>query len=136
MAEGAITGGCACGTIRYEAAGPPLWTALCHCESCRRACSAPVVAWMGFAAGSVRWRGKRRFRQSSEIGRRGFCPDCGSQLSFEGRCWPGEIHLTAVSRDHPDAFVADLHCHYDERLPCLHLDDALPKYPGSAGDPL
>jgi len=127
-----ITGRCLCGAIRFEAATAPKWTALCHCESCRRACSAPVVAWMGFEVGSVHWTGERTFYRSSEIARRGFCSACGTQMSFESTRWPGEIHLYAVSRDDPGAYQPDLHCHYDERLSWLHIEDAHPKFSASA----
>lgn len=127
-----ITGRCLCGAIRYEAPPKPLWTALCHCESCRRAASAPVVAWMGFCAEAVRWEGERRFHNSSKVATRGFCPTCGSQMSIESTRWPGEIHLYAVSRDDPDAYEPQLHCHYDERLAWLHIDDTLPRHGATA----
>ena len=61
MADNGLKGRCLCGAITYRTDGPPKWTALCHCASCRRACSAPVVAWMGFEAGQVHWSGARRF---------------------------------------------------------------------------
>ncbi len=127
-----IRGRCLCGAVRYEAPRDPLWTALCHCESCRRAASAPVVAWMGFGVDSVRWDGDRAFYKSSEIARRGFCPTCGSQMSFESARWPGEIHLYAASLDEPEAYSPQLHCHHDERLMWLHIDDTLPRHAGSA----
>ncbi len=130
MAE--ISGRCLCGQVRYATTTSPLWTALCHCESCRRACSAPVVAWMGFAPADVQWHGTRKFYQSSKIGTRGFCPECGSQMSFESTRWPGEIHLYAVSMDDPECYVPQLQCHHDERLGWLHLADDLPTFPASA----
>ncbi|MBV7396732.1 GFA family protein [Mameliella sediminis] len=130
MAE--ITGRCLCGHIRYRAATAPVWTALCHCDSCRRACSAPVVAWMGFATGDVTWTGTCKFYQSSRIATRGFCPECGTQMSFESTRWPGEIHLYGVSRDDPQAYAPDLHCHHAERLDWLTLTDDLRKCEGSA----
>ncbi len=127
-----ISGRCLCGAVRYHTDGPPDWTALCHCESCRRACSAPVVAWMGFQAGSVTWVGARSFYRSSPIATRGFCSTCGTQMSFESTRWPGEIHLYAVSSDTPETYTPDLHCHYGERLAWLHISDTLEKHPGTA----
>ncbi|MEO0989816.1 MAG: GFA family protein [Pseudomonadota bacterium] len=131
MAE-PVTGRCLCGAVTYRTEGPPKWAVMCHCESCRRACSAPLVAWMSFAAGTVKWTGERRFYQSSEIGKRSFCPSCGTQLSFETTRWPGEIHLYAVSRDDPQNYSPDLHCHYAERLKWLNVADTLDKHPGTA----
>ena len=132
MAEVWQAGGCLCGAVRYILSAPPKWTALCHCESCRRAASAPVVAWMGFAPEQVVWTGDRSHYNSSDIATRSFCPTCGSQMSFESSQWPGEIHLYGVSLDDPEAFVPELHCHTAEHLGWLHLADDLPRYPRSA----
>jgi hypothetical protein len=132
MADATLTGRCLCGRVRYSVSTPPLWTALCHCESCRRACSAPVVAWMGFAPNDVQWTGERQFYNSSAIARRGFCPDCGTQMSFESTRWPGEVHLLAASLDDPGNYAPQLHCHFAERLAWLHLSDDLPRHEGSA----
>ena len=30
-----LMGGCMCGTVRYEIAGEPMFSALCHCDRCR-----------------------------------------------------------------------------------------------------
>lgn len=127
-----ISGRCLCGNIRYLARAEPKWTALCHCESCRRATSAPVVAWMGFAPDQVTWQGARTFFRSSEIATRGFCPTCGTQMSFESTRWPDEIHLYGVSRDDPEKYKPDLHCHYQEHLDWLNIQDSLPRHQASA----
>ena len=127
-----ITGRCLCGAIRYRADAPPLWTTMCHCDSCRRACSAPIVAWMGFATESVSWTGKRAFYASSPQATRGFCPTCGTQMSFESTHWPGEIHLFAVSSDQPERYTPQSHCHFAERLEWLGINDDLPKWPATA----
>lgn len=126
------SGGCLCGALRYRLAVPPKWTALCHCKSCRRSASAPLVAWMGFAPDQVDWTGQRSFYRSSAKAIRGFCPTCGSQISFESTAWPGEVHLYAASLDDPTVYVPQLHCHTAETLPWLHLGDSLPRFPGTA----
>ena len=127
-------GGCLCGATRYELAAPPKWTALCHCESCRRAASAPLVAWMGFTPEQVTWTGTRATHASSAHALRSFCPTCGSPMSFESTRWPGEIHLYAASLDDPEAYIPELHCYTDEHLSWLALDDGLPRFPQSADD--
>lgn len=131
MAEG-VSGRCLCGAVRYTTRTAPVWTALCHCESCRRACSAPVVAWMGFAMADVDWTGSLSSYQSSDVATRRFCPRCGTQMSFESTVWPGDIHLYGVSRDDPENYVPGLHCHRAERLDWLHIQDDLPTFERSA----
>lgn len=126
-----LSGRCLCGGVRWTAAAP-LWTALCHCESCRRAASAPVVAWIGFRKDAVSWTGARRIFRSSPGVERSFCPTCGTPLSFESTRWPGELHLYAASMDDPSAYRPQLHCHHAERLAWLHIADDLPKFDGSA----
>ena len=39
-----ITGGCACGAIRYEASAEPLLMFNCHCEDCRHASGGAFVS--------------------------------------------------------------------------------------------
>lgn len=126
------SGRCLCGAVRYVLSVPPKWTALCHCDSCRRATSAPVVGWMGFPTDSVTWDGPRTTYKSSAHARRSFCPTCGSQMSFESTRWPGELHLYAVSLDDPTLYVPQLHCYTDEHLGWLEISDDLPRHPGSA----
>lgn len=126
------TGGCLCGAVRYRVATEPKWTALCHCESCRRAASAPVVGWMGFETDQVSWSGERQFYNSSDIARRSFCPHCGSPMSFESTRWPGEVHLYAASLDAPETFVPQLHCHRAEHLPWLTVSDNIKSFDGTA----
>lgn len=125
-------GGCLCGAVRYRLRRPPVWTALCHCESCRRAASAPVVAWMGFEAADVIWSGDRQFYKSSDIATRSFCPTCGAQLSFQSINWPGEIHLYAATLDNPEQYRPQLHCHHAEHLEWLTVADDLPHFAGTA----
>lgn len=50
MNEAEYHGGCLCGALRYLAAGTARDVCYCHCETCRRASGAPVVAWATFPA--------------------------------------------------------------------------------------
>ena len=135
MTEMWATGRCLCGAVRYSAEMRPKWTALCHCESCRRSAAAPLVAWMGFETHQVHWTGDRSFFRSSAKAKRGFCGGCGTQMSFESTKWPGELHLYAVSLDDPTRYEPQLHCHVREQLPWLHIGDDLPRFEATAEVP-
>ena len=131
-----ITGGCLCGAVRYEANGETVYNLYCHCESCRRATGAPVVAYLMYKEGQVRFiRGERKVYNSSPGVRRTFCGGCGTPLTWEG-VWGGlrviELHISTL--DDPDAFVPDRHVFHGERISWFDAADQLPRYQGSSTD--
>jgi len=77
------TGGCLCGSIRFEADAPAGYPHTCSCEMCRRHSGGITVAWVVFPKGAVRWTGEggepALFR-SSDFSARAFCPTCGSTI--------------------------------------------------------
>ena len=130
---GELSGRCLCGDVRWSSPGPVLWAGFCHCDSCRRATSAPVTAFFGVPRETLTWAGRTQMKATSGGRvRRIFCPACGSQMSYQADHWPGEAHLYAASLDDPAAFVPEAHYHYAERLPWLRIDDDLPKFAASA----
>ena len=40
-----FTGGCACGTIRYEWSAEPVLAGNCHCRDCQRATGGTCAPW-------------------------------------------------------------------------------------------
>lgn len=105
-----LEGGCLCGAIRYRAEGAPFHRTNCHCSICRRASAAPFVAWFSVLRAGFRWLGAEpAYYQSSPEGRRGFCPRCGTPLSFSHRDLPDEIDLTTCSLDDPEALPPEDH---------------------------
>ncbi len=122
-------GRCLCGAVQFVARGAPRWVAHCHCDSCRRATSAPLATYAGFATEDVIWSGQARTRFSSSPGvERSFCARCGSPLSFAGERWPGEIHLFVASFENPASVSPEVHVHVGEQLSWLHLGDGLPRF--------
>lgn len=128
--EPKVTGGCMCGVVRYEAEGPPLCVGHCHCVSCRRHTGAPIVTFVAFKAGKVRFtQGDRSIYNSSPDVGRGFCGQCGTPLTWEGN-YRGhmiiEFHISTL--DDPDAYVPDRHWHFGERISWFDVSDDLPRY--------
>jgi len=122
-------GHCLCGAVRFVASGDPRWVAHCHCESCRRATSAALATYAGFATGKVRWSGETRTLFESSPGVvRSFCARCGSPMSFAGERWPDEVHLFVASFAEPHRLAPTVHVHVQEQLPWLHLADGLPRF--------
>lgn len=125
-----LGGGCLCGHVRYEIAGAPIWQGHCHCRRCQRNSGSAFMSFAVFAEGDVAWLGARPtpYRSSAEINR-GFCPRCGSVVSFE-RPALGRIAVTAGSLDEPDLLAPSEHIFVDEMCAWLRLDDGLPRHGG------
>ncbi len=129
-----LSGRCLCGAVTWQTPARPIWAGHCHCESCRRACSAPFTSFLGVPRDSVNWSGRVAVNASSHGARRGYCPSCGAQLYYQGARWPAETHLHAATLDDPSLFRPEAHFHYAERAPWLGIDDNLPKYAGTDDD--
>jgi len=130
-----VSGHCLCGQVTWRAPGPVAWTAICHCESCRRATSAPFVPWLGVADRGLDWAGPVAVHRTSAGVDRGFCDRCGTPLFYRNPVrWPGETHICALTRDDPAAFVPELHVYYDERLAWVEMRDGVPKCLGAPDD--
>lgn len=122
-------GGCLCGAVRWRARGAPKNVNHCHCEMCRRASGAPVVTWATFATADVTFPHKApTWRQSSAIAQRGFCPACGSALTWQHLEHADSIDLTVGSCDRPEALAPREHLWTDSAISWLHLQDNLPRH--------
>lgn len=129
MPETTLSGGCQCGNVRYTLSGAPVMTALCHCSMCRRANAAPAVAWAMYSDEQLTFTNEKPAEyQSSTEGRRGFCPRCGTQISFVADYIPGLIDVTIGSLDDPNALAPEFHYWYSRHLDWLAVADSLPKH--------
>lgn len=122
-----LTGGCLCGRIRFETSGMPRHTSYCHCGMCRRSTGGPFAVYADFPRQAVRFiKGSPKVFASSRVAERGFCPDCGTPLSF--RYLDSErLSLTVGSFDQPACILPDAHDGIEGRLPWVSIDDALPQ---------
>jgi hypothetical protein len=126
-----LEGGCHCGRVRYQANGRPYNRSICHCSICRRTTGAPMVAWFSVKQTDFAIvRGGLTLYRSSTIGTRGFCPTCGTQITFQDERLPGEIDITTASLDDPAAVPPEYHIFTSSKLDWVKLDDGLPLYEG------
>ncbi|GLS43418.1 GFA family protein [Methylobacterium brachythecii] len=103
-----ITGGCLCGSLRYEAEGEPQFAGICCCADCRKASGSGFIPFMGFASEALRFSGAAaQFRSPCFRGGealRNFCPSCGG-LVFGGEAGKDTSHtIYAGSLDDPSLF--------------------------------
>ena len=127
-----IEGGCYCGLVRYVATSRPMASMVCHCRSCRRVASAPMVPWLTFKRDGFRFEsGVPASFQSSEGVRRTFCPACGTPLTYETEKWPSETDVTTCSLDAPEAFPPTHHSWTSHDVAWMRTIDDLPAFPQS-----
>ena len=121
-------GGCQCGRIRYRVAGTPNNTVNCHCSQCRMAAGAPFVTWTEFPAEAVTFTPERpQYYRSSDAAERGFCPSCGTSLTF---CYidGNAIDIATATLDNPGVFAPTSHLWIDSKVEWLKINDGLPQY--------
>lgn len=123
------SGGCLCRAIRYQATGKPLYLCYCHCESCRRAAGAAMVAWGTFLRSNFALtKGELNEFVSSPSVSRGFCAACGTSLTYRRDGRPLEIDVTLASLDDPTLLKPDVHIWVRDKLPWVTIDDGLPRF--------
>ena len=134
------TGGCLCGQVRYEISAPAMETNYCHCRMCQRFSGAPLIAGVTFPRDAFRLtRGdlkyyrasnqKLTYYQSSLVAERGFCPDCGSSLTYRGLLptWSDWMLVHTASLDNPEDFAPTGHWGVESQMPWLDVHDDLPR---------
>lgn len=127
-----MQGGCHCGAIRYQISGRPFDADFCHCRDCQKITGTPVAAWMDFKIQQVQWiKGAPTEYASSPSIRRGFCPACGSTLSYRSVAHPDYLTLGITTLDAPDAVQPSYHLFTDSQVGWLKLADTCQRHPGA-----
>ena len=130
---GKITGGrCLCGDIRYRIEGETVWSGYCQCESCRRMTGSVVTNWLGIKDTDLVFTRGRPAKYEAAGVTRGFCPTCGSSLTYEASHFPDYIQVHAGTLDDPDAITPRAHVHFAEKVAWFEVKDRLPRFDGSA----
>jgi hypothetical protein len=129
-----MTGGCACGAVRFKTTAPPMGVGVCHCLDCQKSSGGgPNYVALIPKGGVEVTKGEAKIYISqgdsgAEIGR-AFCADCGSPLwSVPG----GEAPFVPVKLgafDDPSGFAPNLHLYTDSAQPWHLMHDGLPRFP-------
>jgi hypothetical protein len=127
-----ISGGCACGAVRYTADAPMLMMN-CHCRDCQRATGAGYAPFAISTRASVTITGGLHYRDTSGGSgkgvRRGFCPACGSPVMIEVGVALNVVGFYAASLDHPSGFAPTMDIFTDSAQPWVRLSDETEKRP-------
>lgn len=102
------TGGCACGAVRYEISGEPLFQNHCQCRDCQRKSGTGHGSYLTFARAGVKLEGKVTdwdiVAGSGHKKTRSFCPTCGSPVHVTFSANPAAFAVHAASLDDPTRF--------------------------------
>ena len=108
MAE-EMTGGCACGRVRFTARIDSDEAYLCHCRMCQRATGSISIAFKNLKQADVTWTEKPDWFDSSPIARRPYCSACGTSLGFQFKEGSENLDLTVAAFDDPSRFRPTSH---------------------------
>ena len=96
------SGGCQCGAVRYALHAEPFNPHICHCRMCQKAMGSLFAPLAVVRLSDLTWtRGKPTIFHSSPPVERGFCPACGTPLTFR-YVETDRIDITIGSLDRPE----------------------------------
>ena len=130
-----LSGGCACGAIRYETTDAPILAVNCHCRQCQRASGsayAPVlVVWkesLKMLSGQPSLYSP--FPDNPFYLQRGFCSTCGSPVLMYRPERPRLAYILVGSLDSPGEYKPAMNIFTDEAHSWDLMDEKLDRFPG------
>ncbi|HWB50009.1 MAG TPA: GFA family protein [Stellaceae bacterium] len=110
---------CHCGQLKAIASGEPDRVYVCHCKACQRRTGSVIHNGSRWAREQVRIEGEHKiYARQADSGfeiRFHFCPNCGSNVFWEGDRAPGWYGITVGSFADP-AFPAPLYGLFEEDM--------------------
>ena len=101
-------GGCACGAIRYEISGEPVFQNHCQCLDCQHKSGTGHGSYLTFPRAGVKLQGQAThwdiIADSGKAKTRSFCPTCGSPVYITFSAMPDMFAIHAASLDDPSRF--------------------------------
>ena len=129
-----MTGGCACGAVRYEIAGDPVMAGHCQCGKCQKLSGTGHASFAAFPEAAVKTTGAIGYwsytADSGHEAQRGFCPTCGSPVIVRPKRAPGIVAITLGSLDDSSAVVPNMVFFTARGRPWDHLAADAARFPG------
>lgn len=134
MAEGVLTGGCACGAVRYEIDAVPIFVNNCHCTLCQRQTGSTSVVNMFVEGDKLHQLSGETIRHVVKAGSGGDhvivrCAACGTAMwSFYPRMGELGAGVRAGTLDDPAAVRPDAAIFVADRMPWVTLPEGIPQF--------
>ena len=130
------SGQCLCGEISYSVDIEPVFTGNCHCKDCQRSSGSAFIPAMIFPEKDVVVSGEAKYFESQadsgNMHKRGFCPNCGSQLFARFSNMPGMLGIKAGTLNDSSNYVPKLDFYVGSASPWDFMNPELPKKQGAA----
>ncbi|GAB3554096.1 GFA family protein [Noviherbaspirillum agri] len=130
-----ISGGCACGSIRYVCTGDPVAMLNCHCRDCQQSSGAPFASGVVVRVADTEVSGSPGTYsvQGSSGGTttRSFCTHCGTPLFTRGEVVPDLMSIRFASLDDQAGFKPMVDIWTSSAQPWVKLSEDIPHYPQS-----
>jgi hypothetical protein len=134
----ALTGGCYCGALRFEAEGKLRMKGLCLCRTCQKVSGGAGNLFVGLEAHGFRYtQGEpQRFKRPDveDAPTREFCGACGVHIAARSPKAPGGIIVKVGTLDDPSVFEGPDFVIWTEDKHSFHNTPegvrAFPRFPG------
>ena len=126
-----LTGGCLCGSVRYELKSKPFDCGYCHCRTCQLNSGAPAMVFASVPDGDLVWtKGAEKVGSvaSSGFGHREFCTQCGTPFLMKVDHQPETVDFSVVTLDDPEAITPEFHIFWSKRIDWFEPKDQLPRH--------
>lgn len=134
-----LSGGCACGAIRFTCSSAPVAMLNCHCRDCQRSSGAPFASGIVVLSSDLEVTGKpaaHRVQASSGMHTtRSFCSACGTPLFTQGESNPTFTSIRFASLDESSDFRPVLDIWTSSAPPWVCLDKGIPQFPQTPQPP-
>jgi len=130
-----ISGGCLCGSVRYEISAKPLAGANCHCRTCQRAVGAAYLPIFFVAASALKITGSYKeyptVAASGNTVHRAFCPICGTSLFGRNSRFADIRPVAAATLDDPSIFKPEKDIWAGDAQSWDYMNPDIPKCAGN-----
>ncbi|HKK13664.1 MAG TPA: GFA family protein [Gammaproteobacteria bacterium] len=127
------TGGCLCGTVRFEITGAIRNIVYCHCSQCRKAQGSAFATNGIVDAGGFRLTAGAQNLTAYEAmpGKtRYFCRTCGSPIMSRNDAAPGQVRIRLGTVESDIAERPGAHIFITSKANWETISDELPRYEG------
>lgn len=126
-----VTGGCACGAVRYTIAAAPIVTRVCWCRLCQYLGAGNGTVNVVFPSDALTLRGAlvdySCVADSGNVMHRRFCAACGTPVTSAGEARPDLVIVRAGTLDDPEVARPAMTIWVSSAPTWACIDDSLPR---------